>query len=245
MAVARALRAAVEADAFDKLAEASSLLTAGVDGRRVTVSVAPSFAAKWLMPRLGRTVLETAAREATGWDPALKVAVNLSPAQLEDDGIAGEIAAVLAETGLDPTRLEVEITEGMLIRDMARGIRILREIRALGVSVAMDDFGTGYSSLSYFRSFPFDKVKIDRSFIADMETNPHSLAIVQAVIGLGRGLGVPIVAEGVETEAQLARLRREGCDVVQGFHVGRPAGIAAFKDGRVLMADRPGQAIAA
>ena len=98
----------------------------------------------------------------------------------------------------------------------------------------MDDFGTGYSSLNYFRTFPFDKVKIDQAFIRDMDDNPQSLAIVQAVIGLGRGLGMPVVAEGVETPEQLARLQAEGCDVVQGYHIGRPAVIDSFKDGAIL-----------
>ena len=187
-----------------------------------------------LMPDLGRFVLKTATAEAATWSPELKVAVNLSPAQMEDNGIVDEIDAILAQSGLSPQRLEVEVTEGMLIRDTARGIRLLTELRSLGVSVAMDDFGTGYSSLNYFRTFPFDKVKIDQAFIRDMDDNPQSLAIVQAVIGLGRGLGMPVVAEGVETPEQLARLQAEGCDVVQGYHIGRPAVIDSFKDGAIL-----------
>jgi diguanylate cyclase (GGDEF)-like protein/PAS domain S-box-containing protein len=187
-----------------------------------------------IMPDLGRFVLATAAAEAASWNPELKVAVNLSPAQMEDDGIVAEIGRILAQTALVPQRLEIEITEGMLIKDAARGVRLLTELRALGVSVSMDDFGTGYSSLTYFRTFPFDKVKIDQSFIRDMDENPQSLAIVQAVIGLGRGLGMPVVAEGVETRDQLERLRAEGCDVVQGYHIGRPAVIASFKNGIIL-----------
>ncbi|MGI4732186.1 MAG: EAL domain-containing protein [Janthinobacterium lividum] len=190
-----------------------------------------------LMPDLGRFVLTTATAEAATWNPELKVAVNLSPAQMEDVGIVEEIGAILTRSGLAPHRLEVEVTEGMLIRDSARGIRLLTALRALGVSVAMDDFGTGYSSLNYFRTFPFDKVKIDQAFIRDMDDNPQSLAIVQAVIGLGRGLGMPVVAEGVETPEQLARLRAEGCDVVQGYHIGRPALIDSFKDGAILLRD--------
>lgn len=187
-----------------------------------------------LMPDLGRFILEAAATEAVSWSPELKVAVNLSPAQMEDDGIVAEIGAILDRSGLAPERLEVEVTEGMLIKDKARGIRLLNELRDLGVSVAMDDFGTGYSSLNYFRTFPFDKVKIDQSFIRDMDDNPQSLAIVQAVIGLGRGLNMPVVAEGVETPEQLARLKAEGCDVVQGYHIGRPALIDTFKNGSIL-----------
>lgn len=203
-------------------------------GRIAPAMFIPIAEESGIMPDLGRLVLEIAANEAVTWSPELKVAVNLSPAQMDDDGIVAEIGAILKQSGLSPTRLEVEVTEGMLIKDTARGIRLLTELRQLGVSVAMDDFGTGYSSLNYFRTFPFDKVKIDQSFIRDMDENPQSLAIVQAVIGLGRGLGMPVVAEGVETSEQLDRLRAEGCDVVQGYHIGRPAIIGTFKNGAVL-----------
>ncbi|SFO44153.1 PAS domain S-box-containing protein/diguanylate cyclase (GGDEF) domain-containing protein [Sphingomonas sp. OK281] len=203
-------------------------------GRIAPAMFIPIAEESGIMPDLGRLVLEIAANEAVTWSPELKVAVNLSPAQMDDDGIVAEIGAILKQSGLSPTRLEVEVTEGMLIKDTARGIRLLTELRQLGVSVAMDDFGTGYSSLNYFRTFPFDKVKIDQSFIRDMDENPQSLAIVQAVIGLGRGLGMPVVAEGVETSEQLDRLRAEGCDVVQGYHIGRPAVIDSFKNGAVL-----------
>ena len=203
-------------------------------GRIAPAMFIPIAEESGIMPDLGRLVLEIAANEAATWSPELKVAVNLSPAQMDDDNIVAEIGAILKQSGLAPTRLEVEVTEGMLIKDTARGIRLLTELRQLGVSVAMDDFGTGYSSLNYFRTFPFDKVKIDQSFIRDMDENPQSLAIVQAVIGLGRGLGMPVVAEGVETSEQLDRLRAEGCDVVQGYHIGRPAIIDSFKNGAVL-----------
>ncbi|RYY13361.1 MAG: EAL domain-containing protein, partial [Alphaproteobacteria bacterium] len=187
-----------------------------------------------IMPDLGHYILEAAVKEAATWTPELRIAVNLSPTQMDDDGIVEKIASVLRRHRLPPRRLEVEITEGILIKDTLRGVRILTDLRALGVSVAMDDFGTGYSSLNYFRTFPFDKVKIDQTFIRDMDDNPQSLAIVQAVIGLGRGLGMPVVAEGVETAEQLARLQVEGCDVVQGYHIGRPANIESFKDGMTL-----------
>lgn len=203
-------------------------------GRIAPAMFIPIAEESGIMPALGRFILDTAAREAVTWSPELKVAVNLSPAQMEDDGIVAEIAETLNRSGLSPHRLEVEITEGMLIKDTARGIQLLTELRALGVAVSMDDFGTGYSSLNYFRTFPFDKVKIDQSFIRDMDENPQSLAIVQAVIGLGRGLGMPVVAEGVETIEQLRRLQAEGCDVVQGYHIGRPALIDTFKDGMTL-----------
>ena len=203
-------------------------------GRIAPAMFIPIAEESGIMPALGRFVLETAIKEAATWSPELKIGVNLSPAQMEDDGIVDQIGSILRKHGLSPQRLEVEITEGMLIRDTVRGIRLLTELRELGVSVAMDDFGTGYSSLNYFRTFPFDKVKIDQAFIRDMDNNPQSLAIVQAVIGLGRGLGMPVVAEGVETAEQLARLQMEGCDIVQGYHIGRPAIIESFKDGSVL-----------
>ena len=183
-----------------------------------------------LMPALGQMVLDIATREAASWDEPLKIAVNLSPAQLEQDGIAGQIGAALRQSGLAPHRLEIEITEGMLIRDVERGIGVLQEIRALGVSISMDDFGTGYSSLSYFRSFPFDKVKIDQSFIRDMDDNMQSMAIVQAVIRLGEGLATPVVAEGVERVDQFERLKNEGCHIVQGYYIGKPAAIAQYDE---------------
>ena len=135
---------------------------------------------------------------------------------------------VLLETGLAPHRLELEITEGVLVGDFSRAVSILRRLKALGVHIAMDDFGTGYSSLSYLQAFPFDKIKIDQTFVAKLQVNPQSEAIVRAVIGLGHGLNLPVVAEGVETEDQSAFLAREACDQVQGFLIGRPAPIANY-----------------
>jgi EAL domain-containing protein (putative c-di-GMP-specific phosphodiesterase class I) len=137
---------------------------------------------------------------------------------------------VLLDTGLPPDRLELEITEGVLIGDFSRALSILRRLKALGVRIAMDDFGTGYSSLSYLQSFPFDKIKIDRAFISNVDRNPQSAAIVRAVIGLGRGLDLPVVAEGVETDTQLAFLSREACDEVQGYLVGRPMTIDHYDE---------------
>ena len=136
-------------------------------------------------------------------------------------------------------RLELEITEGVLIDDFARAVSILRRLKALGVRIAMDDFGTGYSSLSYLQSFPFDKIKIDRSFISNLERNAQSATIVRAVIGLGRGLNLPVVAEGVETQAQLAFLADESCDEVQGYLIGRPLPIEEYADlvGRAAAAE--------
>ena len=186
---------------------------------------------------LGEWVLSEACGEAARWNPPLKLAVNISPVQFMQDDLVGRIEAILEETGLAASRLDLEVTEGLLIKDAEPALVTLRRLKALGVQISMDDFGTGYSSLSYFRMFPFDKVKIDQSFVADMIENPQSRAIIRSVIGLGRGLGVPVVAEGVETAAQLEALRAEGCDQVQGYLISRPNPIRFF-DGVVF--DRGG-----
>jgi diguanylate cyclase (GGDEF)-like protein len=182
-----------------------------------------------LIVKLGEWVLREACGEAARWTPALKLSVNLSPLQFLQDDLVGAIERVLGDSGLDPARLELEVTEGLLIKDAAGALAILQRLKALGVQISMDDFGTGYSSLSYFRMFPFDKVKIDRSFVGDMIANPQALAIIRSVIGLGHGLGVPVVAEGVETAAQLEALRAEGCDQVQGYLIARPNPIGHFE----------------
>jgi diguanylate cyclase (GGDEF)-like protein/PAS domain S-box-containing protein len=182
-----------------------------------------------LILRIGEWVLREACAEAARWTPALKLSVNLSPVQFTQGDLAAEVETVLAETGLDPVRLELEVTEGLLIRDAEKAIIILERLKALGVQISMDDFGTGYSSLSYFRMFPFDKVKIDQSFIRDMLDYPQARAIIRSVIGLGQGLGMPVVAEGVETAEQLDALRAEGCDQVQGYWISRPGPIANFE----------------
>jgi EAL domain-containing protein (putative c-di-GMP-specific phosphodiesterase class I) len=152
----------------------------------------------------------------------LQIAVNLSPVQFRHGDLPAMVHSILLETGLPASRLELEITEGVLIHDFSRALSILRRLKSLGVRIAMDDFGTGYSSLAYLQSFPFDKIKIDRGFISNLERNPQSAAIVRAVIGLGRGLKLPVVAEGVETEDQLSFLAKELCDEVQGYFIGRP-----------------------
>ena len=177
---------------------------------------------------IGEWVLREACREAASWPRPLNIAVNLSAIQFRHGDLAALVHAVLFETGLAASRLELEITESVLIDDFARAIAILRRIKALGVRIAMDDFGTGYSSLSNLQSFAFDKIKIDRSFISNLEINPQSATIVRAVIGLGRGLDVPVVAEGVETTEQLAFLSSEDCSEVQGFLLGKPLPIAAY-----------------
>src|SRR5215467_9427515 len=175
-----------------------------------------------LINPLGEWVLRQACREAASWPRPLQVAVNLSPVQFRHGDLAGLVHSILLETGLKPQRLELEITESALIGDFSRAIAILRRLKALGVKIAMDDFGTGYSSLSYLQSFPFDKIKIDQTFISNLHRNPQSAAIVRAVIGLGRELHLPVVAEGVETEEQRAFLARENCQEIQGYLIGRP-----------------------
>ena len=181
-----------------------------------------------LIMQIGEWVLREACREAASWSRPLQIAINLSPIQFRHGDLAGLVHSVLLETGLAPARLELEITEGVLIEDFARGVSILRRLKTLGVRIAMDDFGTGYSSLSYLQSFPFDKIKIDQSFISKVKNNPQSAAIVRAVIGLAHGLNLPVLAEGVETKAQLDFLAAESCDEVQGYLMGRPHPIMEY-----------------
>jgi diguanylate cyclase (GGDEF)-like protein len=181
-----------------------------------------------LIVSIGEWVLREACAEAASWPRPLQIAVNLSPAQFKQGDLPALVHAILLQTGLSPSRLELEITEGVLIGDFARALAILRRLKALGVRIAMDDFGTGYSSLSYLQSFPFDKIKIDRSFIANVESNHQSAAIVRAMIGLARGLEIPVVAEGVETSEQLDFLSRESCHEIQGYLIGKPSPIASY-----------------
>jgi diguanylate cyclase (GGDEF)-like protein len=177
---------------------------------------------------IGQWILREACREAASWPRPLQIAVNLSPVQFRHGDLPGFVHAVLLETGLAASRLELEITEGVLIGDFSRAVSILRRLKALGVRIAMDDFGTGYSSLSYLQAFPFDKIKIDQAFISNLDRNVQSTAIIRAVIGLGHGLSLPVSAEGVETEEQMKFLMRESCDEVQGFLFGRPQPIEAY-----------------
>ena len=179
---------------------------------------------------IGDWVLRTACREAVSWTQPLTVAVNVSAVQLYNADFVKELHQILLETGLPPRRLEIEITETALVRDFNRALATLRQIKALGVRIAMDDFGTGYSSLSNLRAFPFDKIKIDRSFVKSVNSNNQAATIVRAVLGLGRGLGLPVLAEGVETDAELKFLQDELCDEVQGYLLGRPAAIGSFRD---------------
>ncbi len=182
-----------------------------------------------LIGQIDEWVLREACREAASWANPLSIAVNLSPVDFRRGDIPNMILSVLLETGLNPQRLEIEITEGVLIDDFERAIAILRKIKNLGVRVAMDDFGTGYSSLSYLQAFPFDKIKIDQTFIAKIGANNQATAIIHAIVGLGRALALPVIAEGVETEEQLAFLVTEGCNEVQGYFIGRPQPIAHYR----------------
>ena len=181
-----------------------------------------------LIVEMGEWILRAACREAASWPNPLQVAVNLSPAQFMHGDVVGMVHSILLETGLLAARLELEITEGVLIDDMDRGLSLLRRLKALGVHIAMDDFGSGYSSLTYLQAFPFDKIKIDRTFVMNLGRNPQSAAIIRAVIGLGHGLDIPIVAEGVETQDQLDFLRKVNCSRVQGYFTGKPAPIQQY-----------------
>lgn len=183
-----------------------------------------------LIVEMGEWILRAACREAASWSKPLQIAVNLSPVQFLHGDLVSLVHSILLETGLPPGRLELEITEGVLIGDFDRGLALLRRLKSLGVRIAMDDFGSGYSSLSYLQSFPFDKIKIDREFVMNLGRNAQSAAIIRAVIGLGHGLDVPIVAEGVETQEQLAFLASEACDQVQGYFIGRPAPIQQYAE---------------
>jgi len=175
-----------------------------------------------LTDRIGEWVLMTACCEATAWPESVKVAVNVSPVQFKNKRLVQAVTRALNASGLSPLRLEIEITESVLLLDTGETLSILHELRGLGVTIAMDDFGTGYSSLSYLKSFPFDKIKIDQSFVRDMLDREDSLAIVRAVTSLGKTLGMVTIAEGVETQEQLEQVRAEGCIEAQGYLLSRP-----------------------
>ncbi|NBB13906.1 EAL domain-containing protein [Caulobacter sp. SLTY] len=176
-----------------------------------------------LIAPLGEWVLRRACADAASWDKPLRIAVNLSPLQLNNPGLPALVHEVLINTGLSPTRLELEITESALFKDYQRALDNLRRLKALGVRIAMDDFGTGFSSLSTLQSFPFDKIKVDKSFVENIHRDERATVIVKAVLGLGRSLNIPVVAEGVETEEQRQFLRGEECAELQGYAIGRPA----------------------
>ena len=179
---------------------------------------------------MGEWVLREACREAATWRKPLTIAVNVSPLQFRYGDLPLLVHSVLLDTGLAPAGLELEITESVFIDDFPRAISILSRLKSLGVRIALDDFGSGYSSLSYLHSFAFDKIKIDRTFVLDLEHNQHSMAIVRAVIDLGHSLGIPVLAEGVETAAQRAMLLDRGCDELQGYLLGRPMPIEHYDE---------------
>jgi diguanylate cyclase (GGDEF)-like protein len=190
---------------------------------------------------LGEWVIRQACAAAATWPDDLEVAVNLSPLQFATPGLAQIVASALAASGLQPARLELEITESALLHNSEDTLDTLYQLRTLGVRIAMDDFGTGYSSLSYLQSFPFDKIKIDRSFIKDVSDGVGSLNIVRAVAAMARGLGMKTTAEGVETPEQLEIVRAEGCTEMQGYLFSKP--LAAGELERLYLADRrPGKA---
>jgi diguanylate cyclase (GGDEF)-like protein/PAS domain S-box-containing protein len=175
-----------------------------------------------LIVPLGEWVLRTACTEATKWPDQIRIAVNLSPMQFRARGLAAMVTSALAATGLEPHRLELEITESALLEDDTATIAILHQLRALGIRVSMDDFGVGYSSLSYLRKFPFDKIKIDRSFVGTLNESSESKAIVRTIASLGENLGMETTAEGIETKEQLDLVRQAGCTEAQGYFFSRP-----------------------
>ena len=172
-----------------------------------------------LINAVGGLMLRRACTDAAQWPDDVHVAVNLSPLQFRLGNLLSLVMDTLKQSGLPARRLELEITETLLLEKSSEVLATLHALRALGVRISMDDFGTGYSSLSYLRSFPFDKIKIDQSFVRDLAANPDAQAIVRSIISLGKGLGVTITAEGVETEAEVNCLRNEGCHEGAGLSV--------------------------
>jgi EAL domain-containing protein (putative c-di-GMP-specific phosphodiesterase class I) len=185
-----------------------------------------------LILALGSWVLNEACRQTAAWhalrtgtehdNARLNISVNVSAVQLADPGFPRQVAAAIEVSGIDPDRLWLEITESTLMRDADEAVVILRAIRDLGLHIEIDDFGTGYSSLSYLQRFPVESLKIDRSFIGDLDQRSDDAAIVRAIIGLGDSLGLPVIAEGVERRAQVVRLQSLGCHLAQGYLFGRP-----------------------
>jgi EAL domain-containing protein (putative c-di-GMP-specific phosphodiesterase class I) len=178
---------------------------------------------------IGEWVLERACTDAVKWPDEIAVAVNVSPVQFKTGDFVQVVTSALKKSRMPARRLELEITELVLMHDSNAALALLHKLKNLGVSIAMDDFGTGYSSLGYLRSFPFDRIKIDQSFIRDLSLSKESLAILRAVVGLGSSLNIVTTAEGVETQDQLEILRTEGCADVQGYFFSPPKGAAEIK----------------
>lgn len=194
------------------------------------VQFIPIAEANGAIHAIGAFVLQRACEKASEWNEKLRVAVNVSAAQIVRSDFVQLVADVLSATKLEPGRLEIEVTESLFIQDLANASTTLRRLKRLGVSVAMDDFGTGYSSLSTLRAFPFDRIKVDRSFVSDMVNNSDAAAIVNSVIGLGRAMGLCVVAEGVESHEQVAMLRLIGCHEIQGYLFGKPLPAENYAD---------------
>ncbi|KAA0693313.1 EAL domain-containing protein [Neorhizobium sp. P12A] len=182
-----------------------------------------------LIVPIGEWVLRQACKDAVNWPPHIRVAVNLSPLQCRSQTLAHSVVSALTDSGLPASRLELEITESVLLTDSEAALVTLHHIKSLGVRIAMDDFGIGYSSLNYLRLFPFDKIKIDKSFIRELGHSKDCAAIVKAVVDLGAGLGITTTAEGVETREQLLRVREQGCTEIQGYLFGRPQPLAEVR----------------
>jgi predicted signal transduction protein with EAL and GGDEF domain len=182
-----------------------------------------------LIVPIGEMVLRRACAEATRWPHQVRLAVNLSPVQFAGRGLVNIVESALNDAGLDPARLELEITEGALLRDSEQVSGVLRQLRSLGVTIALDDFGTGYASLSYLRQLPFDKIKIDRSFITGLNKKDDAVSIIEAVVSLAKNLRMTTTAEGVETEDQWRLLAAMGCTYVQGYFFDRPQSAASIR----------------
>jgi predicted signal transduction protein with EAL and GGDEF domain len=189
---------------------------------------------------IGEWVLREACMAASKWPENVRIAVNLSPVQFKNRALVNQVTSALHEAGLDPSRLELEITESLLLANTELTLEMLHRLRALGVRISMDDFGTGYSSLSYLRAFPFDKIKIDRSFMTGLSPREDNMAIIKAVIGLGKSLGMSTTAEGIETEDQLAAVREQGCNEVQGFLFSPPLPVSGVE---ALLGIKPAEAV--
>jgi EAL domain-containing protein (putative c-di-GMP-specific phosphodiesterase class I) len=183
-----------------------------------------------LIVPLGEWVLHEACHVAMTWPAHIRVAVNVSPLQFRSPGFGAVVLRALSRSGLAPERLEIEITESVFLEGETSVLQILHMLRNMGVRVALDDFGTGYSSLSYLRSFPFDKIKIDRSFIINVAGNESAAAIVKAIVDLAKALHMETTAEGVEDTEQLAELRAQGCTTLQGYLFSRPLSVVAAAD---------------
>jgi EAL domain-containing protein (putative c-di-GMP-specific phosphodiesterase class I) len=187
-----------------------------------------------LIVQIGEWVLRTACSQARSWQqdglPAVRVAVNVSAVQFRQEGFCELLRRLLRETDLDPQYLELELTESLLLANADVTLSVLKELKAMGLTLAIDDFGTGYSSFSYLRQFQVSKLKIDRSFIRDVATNPNDAAITSAIISMAKGLNLKVIAEGVETPAQMSFLRTHQCDEIQGYYFSKPLAVDKVAD---------------